>query len=1081
MTPTFGSSPRTTPHAPARRESVTSILIAASAGTGKTYRLAQRFIALMALGAPPLSMIALTFTRKAAGEFLERILCRLAEGAASDEGAEKLADSVRDCWYGNPEEGLVPLCKEADESLHPLTRARFRELLLEFIEDLDKQHLTTIDSFFYRIVALSGLELGLQELSMGNMSQLQRVRREAGREMLADISSNIELQELNALLLDAGLTGRQPLHDELDALISDYGHICEQADRPELWTAWQNAFDMPDFSRCPELDWEYYEQAKAELLEHAAHIERSADIRDGVTELALQALAAIRKSVATKIDKVLKPVDKDKKAPLGDDPAVCRILGILERVRRDRINCFIGACQRRTLSVYRLLSLYRRYYLRLARRQACFSFNDVTRMVPAALGSDAAPSQLAYRLDGELNHWMLDEFQDTAQEQWECLSRLLDEILTETGGNDEHRAERSLFVVGDIKQAIYGWRGADDLSFRRLRAADSPLCRMSMAKSYRSSAVVLDFVNRIFGFNDEATRHTAARRLSGYVRVSRFGNPRGKQTLIDDPGTYIDAVESILAELPLKQKRMSVCILLRSNEKVRELTDALHRRCPELPVRSLSDIKAASSSPLGHALLHFFRWLRHPSDPFHRNMLRCSPLGPLLEGVGGDWQSWRRRFEQQGCAAVTERIRQWLENARRNGRPLLTDYLRRSMQIWTEQALAFDATGGDLAAWLDHMESLTLKENPPKNCIHVMTMHKSKGLEYDVVILPLTTPKNSGPKVLTLRDGQGGISGVFLPPPNKDQRELISALSTALAADAETKAAETRNLLYVALTRAARALYIPIARNSIIAGSMSQIINEALAEDMSAAAVRVAYESGDRRWYDELDELAAAAAEPPAAAPLPPPDTRRRRVSPSSLSGADEEAAYAEEGRESGETWESGKADDLAQQAELSIGQAERRAEALAFGTAVHALLESVEWLDEQNPPAWYLSPATAAEKLVSQALRDPALRAFFTRRDGVEVCNEQALEAVTESEWTSAVIDRLMLYPAEGRAEILDYKTTRSHDDLSEHYRPQMQAYRRLSSRAIGLSEASIGVTLVQLNLDGSVHLHRYGDDELR
>lgn len=1075
MPPTLGTTPRTRPQAPARRESVTSIIIAASAGTGKTYRLAQRFIALMALGAPPLSMIALTFTRKAAGEFLDRILCRLAEGAASDEGAEKLADSVRDCWYGNREEGLLPLCKEADERLHPLTRARFRELLLEFIKDLDKQHLTTIDSFFYRVVALSGLELGLQELSMGNTSQLRRIRREAGREMLADISSDIELQELNKLLLDAGITGRNPLQDELDKLIDDYGDTCEQADRPELWTAWLNAFAMPDLSRCTEPDWEYYEQAKAELLEHAAHIERSADIRDGVTELALQALEDIRKSVSAKIDKVLKPIDKDKKAPLADDPAVCRMLGILERVRRDRINSLLGTCQRSTLAVYRLLSLYRRYYLRLARRQACFSFDDITRMVPAALGSDAAPSHLAYRLDGELNHWMLDEFQDTAQDQWECLSRLLDEVLTETGSNDEHRAERSLFVVGDVKQAIYAWRGADDLSFRRLRAADSPLSRMSMAKSYRSSAVVLDFVNRIFSFNDEDTRHKAARRLSGYVCVSRFGNPRGKQTHINDRSTYIDAVESILAELPLKQKRMSVCILLRSNERVRELTDALHGRCPELSVRSLSDIKAATASPLGHALLHFFRWLMHPSDPFHRNMLRSSPLGPLLEGEGGDWQSWHRRFEQQGCAAVTERIIQWLQNARSNGKSLMTDYQRRSAQIWAEQALAFDADGGDLAAWLDRMESLILKENPPKSCIHVMTMHKSKGLEYDVVIIPLTSPKNNAPKVLTLRDGQGRISGVFLPPSRKDQRELIPALNTALAADAETKAAETRNLLYVALTRAARALYIPIARSSSVTGSMSKIINEALAEDMSPPAARVAYESGDRRWYDELDELAAAADAPPAAAPLPPPDVRRRRVSPSALSGTDEEADYARE------AWESEEAGNLVQQADLSISQAERRAEALAFGTTVHALLESVEWLDEQNPPAWYLSPATAAEKLVSQALRDPALRAFFTRRDGVEVCNEQPLEAVTESEWTSAVIDRLMLLPAEGRAEILDYKTTKSHDDLSEHYRPQMQAYRRLTSRATGLSEAAIGVTLVQLSLDGQVRLHRYGDDELR
>ena len=119
-------------------------MVRASAGTGKTTSLTRRYVKLLALGAAPESIVALTFTRKAAAEFFERIAKLLAEGAADDDGANRVAESL-----------------ELPEELRGKGRRLFQELLKEFIA---KQHLLslgTLDSFFSRVVRSFPFELGV--------------------------------------------------------------------------------------------------------------------------------------------------------------------------------------------------------------------------------------------------------------------------------------------------------------------------------------------------------------------------------------------------------------------------------------------------------------------------------------------------------------------------------------------------------------------------------------------------------------------------------------------------------------------------------------------------------------------------------------------------------------------------------------------------------------------------------------------------------------------------------------------------------------------------------------------------------
>ena len=106
-------------------------MIRASAGSGKTFQLANRYLALMVLGEKPEEIIALTFTRKAAGEFASRIMTRLAEGASSEEQADELAGELTKIILGTDD--IPALLKESDQALPEMNSTFFQEKLSELI------------------------------------------------------------------------------------------------------------------------------------------------------------------------------------------------------------------------------------------------------------------------------------------------------------------------------------------------------------------------------------------------------------------------------------------------------------------------------------------------------------------------------------------------------------------------------------------------------------------------------------------------------------------------------------------------------------------------------------------------------------------------------------------------------------------------------------------------------------------------------------------------------------------------------------------------------------------------------------
>ena len=141
-------------------------MLVANAGSGKTYALTTRMVKLLALGVEPRKIAALTFTKKAAGEFLDAVFLRIAEAALNEKKLAKLNEDL------NAEKG--------EGSVPPLDAPRCRELLAKLVSDSGRLTMGTIDGLFARIARSFPLESGLPgEFSMIGESELERARTEA--------------------------------------------------------------------------------------------------------------------------------------------------------------------------------------------------------------------------------------------------------------------------------------------------------------------------------------------------------------------------------------------------------------------------------------------------------------------------------------------------------------------------------------------------------------------------------------------------------------------------------------------------------------------------------------------------------------------------------------------------------------------------------------------------------------------------------------------------------------------------------------------------------------------------------------
>jgi len=1037
-------------HAPA------NLVIRASAGTGKTFQLSNRFLRLALDGAPLDAILATTFTRKAAGEILDRVLLRLAEAATDEKRLATLSEQL---------------------ALPGLARAKCLDVLDAMVRQLHRLRVGTLDSVFVQIARTFSLELGLPPgWQICDEPTDQRLRAEAIGDMLDRESASDTLRLMH--LLGKGEAARsvaRQIFDLVGDLYQTYGDSPAEAWsclprrkplRPEQLAAaiaalaavalpadkrFATARDA-DVARAEAGDWEAFLSGGL-----------AAKVVDGSRTYQ-------RKAISDEVAAAYEPLVEHAKAEV------------------------IGAIANQTEATREMLSRFEQSYTRRQASERLLRFDDVTRRL-----GEAAPrhsiEQVVYRLDAHLSHLLLDEFQDTSPAQWRVLRPFAQRIVGRPGD--------TFFCVGDVKQAIYGWRGGVAEILEAIADELAPLESGELNESYRSSSVVIDLVNRVFerlAENEALARHqaaarawaarfrrhsTARRELPGYCRLES-APAAGEGEKQDD--VTLDFAARRIAELHAAAPGRSIGALVRRNRSVARLIWRLRQQ--GVPA-SEEGGNPLVDSPAVQLVLSLMRLADHPGDTASRFHVARSPLGePLgLPRFDDDAAAWRASAE----------IR----------RRLLADGYGPTIHCWTtllaphcdrrdrdrlvqlvEMAHAYESRATGRAD--DFIELVTQQrvEDPSTSDVRVMTIHQAKGLQFDVVVLPeLDYPLlGQSPRVVVERRRATEPAGRVCRYVNEKLRPILPrAFVEMFEKDRQQRAEESLCLLYVSLTRAACALDMIVAPSRPserqLPATPAAVLRAALVGGDAIGPETTLYEQGDARWAERIP---GASGVPP----VPPPAEHWPVAGGAPMAGL-AEIKLAEVSRRvrrgldrrSPSQLEGGPRVDLARRIRLEPS------ESLARGTVIHEWFEQIGWIEDGLPTDEQLLESarrhTSDEATIRRWLADfraalarPAVRAVLSRsaypraKGQLRLWRERPFAVRLDDALVTGTIDRLVVcYDGDkpASADVLDFKTDRLPSDdpaaidaRVEFYRPQMAAYARAVATMFALSAEQVSSWLI-------------------
>ena len=947
-----------------------NVLVEASAGTGKTQALARRLIDLLREGVPPQEIVALTFSRAAAGEIFGRFVALLAEDAERSPADAALLRSV-----------------------------------------LATQHLSqvgTLDSFLMRVVRAFPTELGLSgDVRIMDEYEAKRAREAVSFAILRRTDESLKRTFLSAF-------SQATDHQDPRSFVASYRTFIEDwqakvAARPEA-SAWGDP--MAIWGRDPA-----FAHVAAKELAAAADKVRAALGDDERWGAFADWVSGFRGSFSGAKGFAKKLVE-DAPALFASEVysfTFSRKEHALTREQtlavRDALLCVFGYVVRMKLELARgvrtVVSAFDRDYDRKVRRRGRLVFDDLPRLLSAL--PEASRLALEFRLDARIRAWALDEFQDTSREQWGALENLVDEAL-QSGG------EKSVFVVGDRKQAIYGWRDGDVGIFAAAR--DSGLYDLGeLRKTYRSGKAVVAAVNRIFAYGPvkdafpawNCPEHETARPgLDGFVRTAEAAG-RSQADFVEP---VFDALKASLGleESDPRRRGVTAAVLVRGNE----FGELLAR---ELRARGLRGVvwegeSSVVDTPALSGFLDLVQLADHPGDAVVYRHFLMTPLAAAMhpDGVPPAEElslEMARAFTTRGLARTLRELRAQLPASPAEAwseftETRFTDLLRAAAEF----ELVRDPGDrlSDFARYLGGLKRRTLAE---EGKIRVMTIHRSKGLGFDYVVLPLYEHEALAGRV----DGPLVGDGWVLPDPGHRVAQNVTGLEDAAERRKDRLEQEALCVCYVAMTRAKRSMTLvlqPAAKTQTDAVRFSDLVRAVDLSDLANPTFSFAAKKDDAGAAKETTEKAAPAAS--EAAPARRPRRRVARRLPS--------AAFAD-GASAGSLFAS----------------AEGRAAARRRGVEAHAEAAKVEFSSALPKPPGF-----------------------------VALWRERAFEVFADGSWTSGRFDRVTFFrDADGKlcAEVVDFKP--SADDAGR-YEGQLAAYRRAVTALTGIPPERVTSRVVAL-----------------
>ncbi len=1019
-----------------------SCWVEASAGTGKTKVLTDRVLSLLLSNAPIDRILCLTFTKAAAAEMSNRLRIKLSEWTRLDDAS--LLQELRSLGHETPSPNLI---KKA------------RQLFTEMLETPGGIRIQTIHGFCQFLLRSFPLESGLlPHFKVIDPSEVTRLRKEAFSKTLETVGTPI----IDVLTKFLSLSQYEELLADFQEKRPTLQKILERSSQENSQDIWAYfGFDKPLSQD------EILNSAPPSSLDHKLFLEGSdADQKIATTEKDFENYKSCFLTLQGEIRKRLISKDLESKYPALLEQVYTeaqRVETLHKKMKHQQI-------AEASTALLIFVTHFFEFYEDLKKSKALLDYDDLLLKAVDLLKDAKNKPWVLYKLEGGIDHLLVDEAQDTSQLQWVLISHLVEEFFCANTSDKSH----TLFIVGDIKQSIYSFQGADPIAFTKIKNA-FPLELVDLSTSYRSTASILTLVDTLFSspsFSYVPSKSTyrphQLHRLgeAGLVELwpliktpekpesTQWDMPRSQKQeeiprvqlakkIAQTIRSWLDTGE-MLASQGRPIRPADIMILVRRRDIfVEEVVRAL--KANHIPVTGV-DRMVLTEQLAVQDLMVLGDWVLLPQDDLAlATVLKTPVIGLSEEDLfqiafdRGNFSLWDHLMTldsfQETCThlkmllikskqmtpyefytnilSIEGNRKKILSRLGPEAEEALEEFLNTCLQYEKDHVPSLQG----FLSWMKEYPVIVKRnlEQSNEDKVRIMTVHGAKGLQAPIIFLPDTTQLPSQRAKIFSRETPNPLL-IWLPNAAM-KTEKVEALE-----DFEKEAQEYYRLLYVALTRAEDRLYICgwESRQSTKGDSWYALIDSAMAK------IGTPFEGG---WRIENPQVHAVSTEQKSdvvsSEPLPswislpvPQKTPEVYIKPSQ------------------------QTESLSPRG--SLGSRER-------GIFIHKILE---WL-VKAPSAERSSLLTnyLAKKGNPEGISQAVLSVFnhpdFHRFFNDQILTEVSLMGTIENQKIRGIIDALTIKTDSKEVFILDYKTGSFHenyrDNPPESYVHQMALYKKV------------------------------------
>lgn len=785
-----------------------NLALEASAGTGKTFQLAMRVAGMLLTGAAPRDILCLTFTKKATAEMKERIIKFI------NSFAEGSADK-------SEYEFITPLMKKYAEKLNePFDDNFIKEKALTARDNLfshfSELNIKTIDAFNNTILRIFPFEAGFRpDFDVQSDEETAQIKRTAFYQLISEVLTDNKWKQIldtiypvlgvqtvslistlqkyaeyvadNILKLENAVNNTLKLDDIINMISSA---VNLQKEIPDLCQKFKKTFD--------------YDSLKVNQMKAVDKLDYK-DIQD-ISDI------PFFKNILDEAPNFKKYEFSQKQYTLRD-----KIFNKLQEYWLLYGNILTSLALNLGKSLNEKMDI-------LKKEQNMLTYSDISNAVYYMLATDSSKidkDYLYFRLDGRINHLLIDEFQDTSISQWLTLKPLAEEAMAGLG---QHDKVGSFFYVGDPKQNIYRFRGGSSSLFRMLlKEYKDKLLSKTLDTNYRSGKNIVDIVNKIsnkiykqygenfaiFNIDQKAYKENG----DGYVEITHNLDKESKE---EDAYYLTYCLDKIKMCIDKGFQYKDIAILTVSNSHGKDIIDYLEDN--NIPVQAETSANL-TSSPVFNIIMALAEFIETDDDYAFFRFLYTSPKAAqnsimqdkgLLKHEKNKIKNMLNNIE--GLSIFDKLL--YLSNkldlqSRFNSSPdyyvcfdVISKTAPNETNISNFKEAVYKAASSE--------QALSAVQ---KNAVTVMTIHKSKGLQFNVVLLPnLARDININARNSSLFVADNNIFGdsklccVY----SKKQYPYIAGTKAEEYMENENMLTlqDSINMLYVAMTRAEKALFI---------------------------------------------------------------------------------------------------------------------------------------------------------------------------------------------------------------------------------------------------------------------------------